>query len=86
MSFSPDGNQLLTGSKDNTARIWSVDGSGEPIILRGHTQSVLSAVFSHDDHRVLTASSDGTARIWNVDGSDEPIRVNGGDRWIGGGK
>ncbi len=35
------------------------------LIVTGHTDSVLSAVFSRDGSRVLSASRDQTARVWN---------------------
>ena len=35
------------------------------LIVTGHTDSVLSAVFSRDGSRVLSASRDQTARAWN---------------------
>jgi WD40 repeat protein len=44
--FSPDGALVLTGSYDETAKIWSCE-SGECLkTLQGHTDSIYSAVFS----------------------------------------
>jgi WD40 repeat protein len=44
-----------------------------PLILKGHTDSVISAVFAPDSGRILTASYDKTARLWDRDG--EPLAV-----------
>jgi WD40 repeat protein len=63
-SFSPDGAWILTGSSDGTARVWRIDGLGEPLVLRGHEDRLTAAAFSPDGARVVTASTDRTARVW----------------------
>ncbi|WP_160174484.1 CHAT domain-containing protein [Archangium violaceum] len=57
-SFSPDGQWVVTASGDTTARVWRVDGQGEPVVLRGHGEAVFSAAFSPDGNQVVTASGD----------------------------
>jgi WD40 repeat protein len=42
------GKKVLTGSTDHSARAWNVDGSGEPVVLRGHSNAVWSVAFSPD--------------------------------------
>ncbi|HEX5754497.1 MAG TPA: hypothetical protein VFZ09_50400, partial [Archangium sp.] len=59
------------------ARVWSADGKGEPVVLRGHESGVSSAAFSPDGKWVVTASSDGTARVWSADGKGEPVVLRG---------
>ena len=55
--FSADGQQVLTASLDQTAKVWSA-ASGECLrTLSGHTDRVYSAVFSADGQQVLTASA-----------------------------
>ncbi|WP_437579926.1 nSTAND1 domain-containing NTPase [Sorangium sp. So ce887] len=71
--YSPDGSRIVTASDDGTARVWNADGTGEPLILRGHQNGVRSAAFSPDGKRIVTASHDGTARVWNADGTGKPL-------------
>lgn len=68
-AFSPDGKRIVTASEDQTARVWSADGTGTPVILLGHTDGVISATFSPDGKRIVTASDDMTVRDWNADGT-----------------
>ena len=65
-SFSPDGTRVVTGSFDNTVRLWDA-ATGVPIgqPLR-HDDGVRGASFSVDGYRVVTASRDGTARVWDA--------------------
>ncbi|MGE0609512.1 MAG: protein kinase [Pirellulales bacterium] len=66
-SFSPDGKQVVTGSWDNSAKIWNVaSGHAEQKLTGGHTQYINSAVFSRDGSQVLTASDDKTACLWSL--------------------
>ncbi len=72
----PDSLRVVTTSDDNTARVWKVDGSGQPIVLRGHEGTLTSATFSPDGLRVLTVSA-VTARVWKADGSGQPMVLRG---------
>ena len=67
VAFSPDGQRVLIGSLDKTARVWSVE-TGQPVgpPLR-HEDSVLAVAFSPDGQRVLTGSDDKTARVWSAE-------------------
>jgi WD40 repeat protein len=43
VTFSPDNHWLVTGSEDNTARLWDLtvkDPAASPVVLRGHKGAV----------------------------------------------
>jgi|GEM_PF-2286844 len=71
VAFSPDGKRIVTGSSDNTARIWNAESGRELQLLRGHRDEVNSAAFSPDGRRIVTGSSDNTARIWDAESGRE---------------
>jgi WD40 repeat protein/tetratricopeptide (TPR) repeat protein/tRNA A-37 threonylcarbamoyl transferase component Bud32 len=66
VAFSPDGKTILTGSQDNTARLWDA-ASGQPVgqPMR-HQFGIPSVAFSPDGRRVLTGSDDKTVRLWDA--------------------
>jgi WD40 repeat protein len=63
-AFSADGKWLVTGSKDNTARVWEVATGKQIFLLSGNSDSVGSVAFSPDGTKVLTGSN--TVRLWNI--------------------
>lgn len=75
--FSPDGKQIATSSADKTVRVWNADGSGEPVLLRGHDTEVMKVAWSPGGERVASASRDKTVRVWNANGQGEPLVFRG---------
>jgi WD40 repeat protein len=67
---SPDGGRIVSGSLDETARLW--DGvSGAPVASpRSHNERLRDAIFSPDGRRVVTASANRTLRLWDATSGD----------------
>ncbi|MBA2306828.1 WD40 repeat domain-containing protein, partial [Candidatus Dependentiae bacterium] len=65
-AYSPDGNTVLTGSKDYTACLWDATTGKQLHLLTGHTDWVYSVAYSPDSKTVLTGSMDKTACLWDV--------------------
>jgi WD40 repeat protein len=71
-SFSPDGDRVLTASRDRTARIWDTV-TGKPVTpLLSHDRAVGRCEFSPDGRRVLTMSEDHLTRVWDA-GTGRPV-------------
>src|SRR5690606_33174830 len=66
VAFSPDGTKVLTGSIDNTAKLWDASTGTEIRTFAGHGSSVLSVAFSPDGTRLITGSDDLTAVLWDA--------------------
>ena len=64
VAFSPDGKQIVSGSADNTIRLWDLHGNqiGQP--FQGHENLVMSVVFSPDGKQIVSGSTDNTIRLW----------------------
>jgi hypothetical protein len=67
--FSTDSKRVMTGSRENTARVWDAE-SGRPVgSPLHHFDTVSAAEFNRDGSRLVTASR-SRAYVWNVDRSE----------------
>ena len=71
LAFSPDGQFIVSGSRDRTLRLWRVDGTPVGNPFRGHTSKVAAVAFGPDGRTIVSASRDQTLRLWTLSG--EPI-------------
>src|SRR5208282_785156 len=53
VAFSPDGQRIVTGSWDNTAKVWDVANGRELLTLKGHSLGIRSVAFSPDGQRIV---------------------------------
>ncbi len=67
VAFSPDGAYIVSGSGDQTLRLWDAKtGSFISQPLAGHSSGVTSVAFSPDGARIVSGSSDNTLRLWDA--------------------
>jgi WD40 repeat protein len=71
VAFSPNGVYVVTGSSDNTVKIWSAETGAVVRTCKGHTRSVNSVAFSPDGMYVASGSFDNTVRIWSIEPKPE---------------
>jgi WD40 repeat protein len=70
VSFSPDGASIVSGSLDNTVKVWSVE-SGECVTtFEGHSDAVTSVSFSPDGASIVSGSWDKTVKVWSVESGE----------------
>jgi len=77
VAFAPDGQRVLTGSGDSTARLWDAQTGKELLALKGHPSDVTSVKFSPDGKQLLTGSGDQTARLWDAQTGQELLALKG---------
>ncbi|MBA3017350.1 MAG: caspase family protein [Proteobacteria bacterium] len=67
IAFSPDGKYLLSGSADNTIKLWDVATGREIRTFTGHTAAVESIAFSPDGKHIISAGCyDKSLKLWEV--------------------
>jgi WD40 repeat protein len=67
LDFSPDGSLLVSGSSDNTIKLWNVADGHEILTLQGHSAGVNSVSFSPDGKFLASGSKDQHVKLWNFD-------------------
>lgn len=73
ISFSPDNKYLVSGSFDESIRLWSTITKQILIVYKGHFSPVLQVKFSPLCHYFASGGCDKTAKIWSIS-SVTPIR------------
>jgi WD40 repeat protein len=66
VAFSPDGQRILTGSNDGTAKVWEAVRGRELLTLKGPGPPINSVSFSPDGQRIVSGSWDKTAKVWEA--------------------
>ena len=74
VAFSQDGTQIISGSQDNTIRLWNSEGGQLLKSFRGHDGAVRAVAFAQSDQVILSGSHDNSIRKWNINEYEE-IRV-----------
>jgi len=70
MCFAPDGATLVSGSKDNTLKEWSVADGQPTVTMTGHAKPISSCDYSSDCRKILSGSEDNQLILWGAeDGS-----------------
>ena len=66
ITFSTDGRLALSGSNDNSMKLWDVASGRELRSFNGHTMTVNAAVLSADGRFALSGSYDKTLKLWDI--------------------
>jgi hypothetical protein len=81
VTFSPDGNKIVSGGGDGMIRLWNTSGNpiGHP--FKGHEGWVNSVAFSPDGNKIVSGSLDKTIRLWDIQGNPigQPFRGHEAD-------
>jgi len=64
--FSPDGQRLITGSLDRTARIWDAETGDELLRIDTAPVGVTAVAFAPDGSTVLTGTIRGGVSLWDA--------------------
>ena len=66
LEISHDGKTLVSGSADQTIKVWDLATGTELKTLIGHTSFVNTLAIAHDDKTLASGGADLTIRLWDL--------------------
>jgi WD40 repeat protein len=66
MAFTPDAKLLITGSRDQTIKLFDMPHVAEQRTLKGHTAWVRALAVTPDSKMLISAGDDATIRFWDL--------------------
>ena len=82
VAVSPDGKHIVSGSWDNTLRVWDL-GTGRYLnTLQGHTGWVESVAVSLDGKHIVSGGRDHTLRVWDLGTGRYLNTLQGHTGWV----
>jgi len=83
VAFSPDGQQLVSGSGDKTVRTWDVWTATPNKTMRGHKNWVMAVAYSPCGTKIASGGMEGDVRVWDAKtGVQLGKEMKGHTKWI----
>jgi WD40 repeat protein/tetratricopeptide (TPR) repeat protein len=82
VAVTPDGRYVVSGSGDDTVRLWDLATGKEERRFTGHERWVTSVAVTPDGRYVVSGSGDFTVRVWDLATGKEERRFTGHERWV----
>jgi len=82
VAVTSDGRWAVSGSRDETLRIWDLQTGAELGTLRGHRDWVNAVAVIPGRAQAVSASSDGTLKVWDLEARQELCTLHGHEDWV----
>jgi WD40 repeat protein len=82
VAITPDGQQVVSASFDNTLKVWDLHSGAEQFTLRGHSDSVGAVAITPNGKQVVSASKDNTLKVWDLESGTARFTLTGHSNWV----
>ncbi|MBE8971018.1 hypothetical protein IQ277_33905 [Nostocales cyanobacterium LEGE 12452] len=82
VAVTPNGQQVISASVDNTLKVWNLATGEEQFTLKGHSNSVNAVAVTPNGQQVISASRDKTLKVWNLATGEEQFTLKGHSYWV----
>ncbi|WAK74474.1 NB-ARC domain-containing protein [Arthrospira sp. PCC 9108] len=82
VAIAPDGKRAVSGSWDDTLKLWDLEQGRELATLSGHSSSVTAVAIAPDGKRAVSASADYTLKLWDLEQGRELATLSGHSDWV----
>lgn len=84
LDISPDGDWIISASKDGSLRLWESRTGKEKKHFVGHENAVRNCVFDRKGLLIVSASDDKTLKVWDVETGKEKMTLKGHEQPVRG--
>ncbi|MBY5280382.1 hypothetical protein F2Y95_00990, partial [Aphanizomenon flos-aquae CCAP 1446/1C] len=77
VAITPDGKKAVSGSDDNTLKVWDLQTGKEISTLTGHDNLVNAVAITPDGKTSISGSDDKTMKLWNLEKGTEISTLTG---------
>jgi WD40 repeat protein len=81
-ALTPDGKTLVSGSKDETVRLWDVASGKVTAVLAGHLDEVHCVACAPDGKTLASGSDDGEVKLWDLVARKEWATLEAHDKGV----
>lgn len=79
---TPDGQRVVSGSKDKTLKVWKLKTRWQLFTLRGHRDWVTAVTVTPDSKYLISGSRDNTLKVWNLKTRKECCTLKNHKSWV----